>query len=149
MDAELAWDLADSTRGHLDATQRNDIYMAIAVGDAFWAVKFLLRTVVMSELGLRADLVPKLLRWVAAYRDHPEQALLAHLIGRVRIRPVHPRPDVAARPTVSGAAARHRESIRSASGNLRAALRPKAFRAPSQAQLDSRRRRSSNDDQRM
>ena len=124
MDAELAWDLSDIARGHLDATQRNAIYIAIAVGDAFWAVKFLLQAVVRSDLGVRADLVPKLLRWVASYRDHPEHARLAHLIGRIRIHPVQARPGVPARRTVSGPAARNRQSIRSVSGILQTALSP-------------------------
>jgi hypothetical protein len=92
IDAEVAWELADTARGHLDATQRNEIYMAIAVGDAFWAIRLLLRTVVRFELGVRADLVPKLLRWVTSYRDHPEQGHLRHLIGRVRIQPLAPFP---------------------------------------------------------
>jgi hypothetical protein len=102
-DAELAWELADTARGHLDATQRNEIYMAIAVGDAFWAIRLLLRTVVRFELGVGADLLPKLLGWVTSYRDHPEQGHLRHLIGRVRIQPVRP--------------------IRRVSGNLPPALR--------------------------
>jgi hypothetical protein len=102
-DAELAWELADTARGHLDATQRNEIYMAIAVGEAFWAIRLLLRAVVRFELGVRADLVPKLLGWVTSYRDHPEQGHLRHLIGRVRIQPARP--------------------IRRVSGSLRPALR--------------------------
>src|SRR5436190_11122907 len=100
-DAELAWDLADIAQGHLDATLRNEIYVAIAVGDAFWAVTVLLRTVVRSELGVRADVLPKLLRWVGSYRDHPAQALLRHLIGRVRIQPVERRHPFSARHAVS------------------------------------------------
>ena len=102
-DAEVVWELADTARGHLDVTERNEIYMAIAVGDAFWAIRVLLRTVVRFEIGVRADLLPKLLRWVTAYRDHPEQGHLRHLIGRVRIQPVRP--------------------IRRVSGNLQPALR--------------------------
>src|SRR4051795_8438875 len=84
-DDELAWDLADAARGHLDATQRNEVYIAIAVGDSLWAVTLLLRAVVRQKLSVRADLMRKLLWWVTSYRGHPEQAGLLHLIGRVEV----------------------------------------------------------------
>ena len=81
VDTELAWELADAARGHLDARERNKVYIGIAVGDAFWANTFLLQTIVRAGLAVRSGLVPKLLRWVAAYDDHPERAHLRHLIG--------------------------------------------------------------------
>jgi hypothetical protein len=90
VDTELAWDLADVARGHLDAGQRDAVYIGIAAGDAFWAVAFLLQTIVRAGLIVRADLMPKLLRWVVAYEYHPEQAHLRHLIGRVRIQRCDP-----------------------------------------------------------
>ena len=87
VDTEIAWELADAARGHLDARERNKVYIGIAVGDAFLADTFLLQTIVRAGLAVRSGLVPKLLRWVAAYDDHPEQARLRHLIGRIRIQP--------------------------------------------------------------
>jgi hypothetical protein len=86
-DDELAWDLADAARGHLDATQRNEVYIAIAVGDSLWAVTLLLRAVVRRKLSVRAHLMRKLLWWVTSYRGHPEQPGLLHLIGRVEVEP--------------------------------------------------------------
>jgi hypothetical protein len=88
VDTELAWDLADTARGHLDASQRNAVYTGIAAGDSVLPITFLLQTIVRAGLAVRADLAPKLLRWVASYDDHPEQAHLRHLIGRVRIQPI-------------------------------------------------------------
>jgi hypothetical protein len=99
VDTELAWELAGTARGHLDPRQRNDVYVGIAVGDAFWAVTFLLQTIVRAGLAVRADLAPKLLRWVASYDDHPEQAHLRHLIGRVVIQPCDPPRGVPASTT--------------------------------------------------
>lgn len=128
IDVELAWDLADTARGHLDATQRNEIFMAIAVGDAFWAITLLLRTVVRWELGVRADLLPKLLRWVTSYRDHPQQALLRHLIGRVRIQTVEPPQRFAAPQTVSATVFRPKQPIDRVSRKLQT-LRPVLRRA--------------------
>jgi hypothetical protein len=115
VDTELAWQLADTARDHLDMAQRNDVYIAIAVGDAFWAVKFLLQTIVRSELAVHADLAPKLSRWAASYRDHPEHAQLRHLIGRIGIQFFDPPRAVSAPPTVLATTARYRQPIRRSS----------------------------------
>jgi len=90
VDTELVWELVDTARGHLNAPQRNAVYVGIASGEALWAVTFLLQTIVRAGVPVRADLAPKLLRWVASYHDHPKQAHLRHLIGRVRIQPSNP-----------------------------------------------------------
>ena len=87
VDTELAWELADAARGHLDARERNEVYVRIAVGDGFWAVAFLLQTIVRAGLAVRSGLLPKLFRWVTAYDDHPEQAHLRYLVGHIRIQP--------------------------------------------------------------
>jgi hypothetical protein len=87
VDTELAWELADTARRHLNAPQRNAVYVGIASGEALWAVSFLLQTIVRAGLAVRADLAPKLLRWVASYEAHPKQAHLRDLIGHVRIQP--------------------------------------------------------------
>jgi hypothetical protein len=145
MAAELAWDLADTARGHLDTTQRNRIYIAIAVGDTLWAITLLLRTVVGSELGIRADLLPKLLRWVTSYRDHPAQGHLQHLIGRVRIQPLELSQRRPAPQTVSATAARQLQPIRRVSGRLQD-LRPVLRRTkPEKSRRFDRRKPQLND----
>jgi hypothetical protein len=94
IDNELAWELVDIARGHLAKTERDKVYIAIAAGDAFWAVRFLLRRVVESELTVRSDQVAKLLRWVTAYHHHPDAATLRFLVGRMTVRPCEPSRDV-------------------------------------------------------
>jgi hypothetical protein len=98
VETELAWELADVARGHLDACQRDKVYIGIAVGDAFGTVTFLLQTIVRAGLAVRGDLAPKLLRWIASYDDHPAQAHLRYLIGRVRIQPFDSPRGVSAPP---------------------------------------------------
>jgi hypothetical protein len=94
MEAEIAWALAETTSRHLDANQRNTVYVAIAAGDHFWAVRFLLRAVVHFELAVPADLIPKLLKLDRAYRDHPDERSLRQLIGRLIIQPADRPQDV-------------------------------------------------------
>jgi hypothetical protein len=98
VDTELAWELADAARGHLDTYQRDKVYIGIAVGDVFGTVTFLLQTIVRAGLAVRGDLAPKLLRWIASYDDHPAQAHLRYLIGRVRIQPADPPRGIPASP---------------------------------------------------
>jgi hypothetical protein len=90
VDTELAWELADAAGGHLDARQRDKVYVGIAAGDAFGVVTFLLQTMVRAGLSVRADVAPKLLRWIASYDDHLAQAHLRYLAGRIRIQPFDP-----------------------------------------------------------
>jgi hypothetical protein len=114
VDAELAWELADTAKGHLDANQHNMVYVAIGVGDAFSAATFLLQRIVESGLAVRADLMLKLNRWVTSYRDHPEQARLRDLISRVRIEPFDEPCRVPAPPIILSTVTRYRRPNRTA-----------------------------------
>ena len=110
VDTELAWELADAARGHLDACQRDRVYINIAADDAFGTVTFLLQTIVRGGLAVRADLAPKLLRWIASYNDHPAQAHLRYLVGRVRIQPSDPPRGVPSPPVRLAALSRYASS---------------------------------------
>jgi hypothetical protein len=104
-DTELAWELADTARGHLNARQRNQVYIGIATDEAFYPVAFLLQTIVRAGLAVRADMATKLMRWVASYDAHPKQAQLRHLIGRLKIQPSSPPRSTSSSPMGSTAAA--------------------------------------------
>jgi len=94
----LAWDLADAAKPCLDRQQRNKVYIAIGVGDVYSAVKFLLQTVVQSQVSVGSETARKLNLWVASYRDHPDEARLLDLIGRVTVDQVHESPRPPASP---------------------------------------------------
>jgi len=90
----LAWELADVAKPCLDRKQRNQVYIDIGVGDVYSAVKFLLQTVVQSQVSVGSETLGKLNLWVASYRDHPDEARLRDLIGRVTVDHIDesPRP---------------------------------------------------------
>jgi hypothetical protein len=149
VDTELAWELADTARGHLDARQRDQVYIGIAADDGFFAVAFLLQTIVRAGLAVRADLAPKLVRWVASYDDHPKQAQLRHLIGRLRIQPSSPHRNASALPMGSAAAASTTAAAHISSATIAvqqpglatlSARRPRATRNGAVATSDERRR---------
>jgi hypothetical protein len=112
VDTELAWELADTAKVHLNANQRNKVYIAIGVGDTFSAANFLLQTIVRSGVVIRADLMLKLNRWVASYRDHPEQARLRDLIGRLTVEHFDVPREVPVPHTVLSTVVRYRQPNR-------------------------------------
>jgi hypothetical protein len=87
---QLAWELAEIAKRHLGPNQRTEVYIAIGVGDVLSAATFLLQTVVRRGVAVRAELMLKLTRWVASYRDHPDEAHLRNLIGRLRVESFTP-----------------------------------------------------------
>jgi hypothetical protein len=107
--SQLAWELAEIAKRHLGPNQRNAVYIAIGVGDVFWAATFLLQTVVRCGVGVRAELMLKLTRWVASYRDHPDELHLRNLIGRLRVEPFTALCHEPATATASSAAMRDRQ----------------------------------------
>ena len=112
VDTELAWELADAAKPCLDRKQRNQVYIAIGVGDVFSAAKFLLQTVVESQVSVGSETLWKLKLWVASYRDHPDEARLRDLIGRVTIDHKVESPRPPAPPTALSTVMNYRQPNR-------------------------------------
>jgi hypothetical protein len=95
-EAKLAWALAHAAAPHLNAAERNDIYVAIGVGETFSAISSLTATVVRKRLTLPADLVIRFSTWLDAYVGSDREPHLRQLIGQVKSCPVDqaaPGPD--------------------------------------------------------
>jgi hypothetical protein len=100
-EAKLAWALAQVADPHLNAAERNDIYVKIGVGETFSAIFSLITTVVHKRLTLAADLVTTFSTWLDAYVGSDSEPHLRQLIGQVKSRPLDhasPGPHLAARP---------------------------------------------------
>jgi hypothetical protein len=83
-EAELAWALARVADPHLNAVERNRVYVAIGVGDIFGAIDFLIRAVVRQRLALPADLVVRFTAWLDVYAGHDDEPRLRALINQVK-----------------------------------------------------------------
>jgi hypothetical protein len=112
VDTELAWELADAAKPCLDRKQRNQVYIAIGVGDVYSAVKFLLQTVVQSQVSVGSETLRKLNLWVASYRDYPDEARLRDLIGRVTIHHIDETPRPPAPPPALSTVMNYRQPNR-------------------------------------
>jgi hypothetical protein len=108
----LAWELADAAKPCLDRKQRNQVYIDIGVGDVYSAVKFLLQTVVQSQVSVGSETVRKLNLWVASYRDHPDEARLLDLIGRVTVDRIDESPRPPATPPALSTVTNYRQPNR-------------------------------------
>jgi len=112
VDTELAWELADAAKPCLDRKQRNQVYIAIGVGDVYSAVKFLLQTVVQSQISVSSETLWKMNLWVASYRDHPDEARLRDLIGSVTIHHIDETPRPPAPPPALSTVMNYRQPNR-------------------------------------
>jgi hypothetical protein len=108
----LAWELADAAKPCLDRKQRNQVYIAIGVGDVHSAVKFLLQTVVQSQVSVGSETLRNLNLWVASYRDHPDEARLLDLIGRVTVDQIDESPRPPATPPALSTVMNYRQPNR-------------------------------------
>jgi hypothetical protein len=79
-ETELAWSVADIASRHLDATQRNDVFVAIGVGETFAAICLLLGAVTRADAKVEARLAARLWIWLDAYAGHEDEPHLRLLI---------------------------------------------------------------------
>ena len=74
-EANLAWALALAAKPHLDAVERNYIFVAIGAGETFAAIRTLLKWVAIKRIPVEPDLVRQCVSWLDAYVGHRGRAL--------------------------------------------------------------------------
>lgn len=79
-EAEVAWSLADAARPYLDTTERNDVFIAIGVGETFAAICLLVDVITRADARVEARLAARLWTWLDAYAGHDDEPRLRRLI---------------------------------------------------------------------
>ena len=79
-EAEVAWSLVDAARPYLYTTERNDVFIAIGVGETFAAIGVLLDVITRVDARLEARLAARLWTWLDAYAGHEDEPRLRRLI---------------------------------------------------------------------
>jgi hypothetical protein len=79
-EASLAWALALAAKPHLDALERNDIFVAIGAGETFAAIYTLLKWVAIKRIPVGPDLVQRCVSWLDVYVGHEDERYLRRLI---------------------------------------------------------------------
>jgi hypothetical protein len=65
---------------HLSTLERNHVFAAIGAGDAFAAIRHLFKSVAITRIPLRPDLVQQCTTWLHAYVGHSDERYLRRLI---------------------------------------------------------------------
>jgi hypothetical protein len=81
--ANLAWAIAEAVKSHLSIVERNDVYVAIGVGETFTAIHRLITSAATNQIVLPGELVQRCGTWLDAYVDHSEQQHLRGLVEYV------------------------------------------------------------------
>ena len=77
---DLAWTLAGAGERNLSHVERNEVYAAIGVGEAFAAIRSLITSTAGNRMALPADLVARCASWLDFYLGHEDEQHLRGLI---------------------------------------------------------------------
>lgn len=77
---ELAWTLADAAGRYLGTVQRNDVFVAIGIGDALTAIRLLLDAITRAGSTVEEGLATRLSSWLDSYTGHDDEPLVRRLI---------------------------------------------------------------------
>ena len=85
---QLAWDLVEQIRSHLDVLQLNTVFVKLGVGDYELVIRLVLRCLPRIGASLTPELLSRSRVWIDGYRDHTDYPWLlellaaAHPVGR-------------------------------------------------------------------
>lgn len=77
---QLAWSLADAASPCLDCVQRNNIFVAIGIGEAFNAIRLLLDAITRARFTVEDALAARLSGWLDAYAGHDDEPGVRRMI---------------------------------------------------------------------
>jgi hypothetical protein len=82
-ESRLAWTLAETASPFLDSDQRNQMFVAIGIGDTFAAIRLALEVISRAHCNVEECTATRLRDWLNAYLCHDDEPRLRHWIGRV------------------------------------------------------------------
>jgi hypothetical protein len=82
-ESRLAWALAETACPFLDTDERNEMFVAIGIGDTFAAIRQTLEVISRAHRSVDGRTATRLHAWLTAYACHDDEARLRHWIGRV------------------------------------------------------------------
>ena len=80
-ETNLSWALAEAVKPHMNALDRNYVFVAIGAGDNFAAIRQVLKLVAAKKVTLRPDLLKRCAVWLDAYVGHRDEHYLRWLVG--------------------------------------------------------------------
>jgi hypothetical protein len=79
-EADLAWALIDVAKPHMNAGERNFVFVSIGAGDTFAAIRSLINLLAAKRIPLRPHLMQLCTAWLDAYTLHDAHEQLRRVI---------------------------------------------------------------------
>jgi hypothetical protein len=84
-EAKLAWALIDAAKPHMNAGERNHVFVTVGAGDTFAAIRSLINLVAAKHIPLHPHLMQLCTTWLDAYTFHAEHEHLRRAIEDVLV----------------------------------------------------------------
>lgn len=79
-EANLAWSLIEIAKPRLTAHECNHVFVSVGAGDAFTAIRILLKLIAVKQIPLQPAVVQGCATWLEAYVLHEDHQQLRQLI---------------------------------------------------------------------
>jgi hypothetical protein len=79
-EANLAWALIEAAKPHMNAGERNFVFVTVGAGDTFAAIRSLINLVAAKRIPLRPHLMQLCATWLDAYTFHDAHEQLRRVI---------------------------------------------------------------------
>ena len=80
-EAKLAWALIEAAKPHMNAGERNFVFVTVGAGDTFAAISSLINLVAAKRIPLRPQLTQLCAMWLEGYTFHDAYEHLRRVIG--------------------------------------------------------------------
>lgn len=80
-EAKLAWALIEVAKPHMNAGERNLVFVTVGAGDTFAAIRSLINLVAVKRIPLRPQLAQLCAMWLEGYAFHDAHEQLRRAIG--------------------------------------------------------------------
>lgn len=77
--------LAEAASHYLDSGERNRLFIAIGIGEAFSAIGLALQAIVRADCTVERDVAARLEAWLTAYIGHDDEQQLRRWIQRAAV----------------------------------------------------------------
>jgi hypothetical protein len=78
--ASLAWALIEAAKPHMNAGERNYVFVTVGAGDTFAAIRSLIKLVAAKHIPLRRQLAQQCATWLDGYTFHNAHEHLRRII---------------------------------------------------------------------
>lgn len=79
-ETNLAWALIDVAKPELDVRERNHVFICVGAGDAFTAIRILVKLIAVKQIPVEPELLQLCVTWLEAYVLHDDFDQLRLLI---------------------------------------------------------------------